>query len=852
MARPRLVELLSLAARQPLCVVVAPPGYGKTVLLAQWAATTAERVRWLTIRPRHNDPRLFVADMCSVLGAARPPATSALAPLQSGRPWLRAPLLAGLPEALDGLPPTTLVLEDFQRLTNRKLVDQLASLVDQLTRTLHLVVVTRVDPPLCSYPWALLGSSYVDIRQDDLAFTTAEAAELLDRVGGGALRPAGVEALARRTEGWAMGLQLAATSLRVAPDPDAFVTTFVHDDRHVAEYLTDHVLHHLPERMREFLLATSVLERMSGPLCDAVTGQPGGQAMLDELERLSMFTTHLDPDRTWFRYHQLFRAFLRQHLRTEDRAGELLLLRRAAMWYLDHGDPETGVAYLEEAGNWDELIDVAFAHGGWLLSEQRPEVIAAWLEHVPERVRSARPDIRLLEAAARTFADEAPLAAEVLDALAPSPLTPEEELLGELLRVWGLLAQHLPGQAVTVADRALEGFALADDAHLPNLLGLTGRADDVRAGLRLGRAVGLLQLGSLEEARTTLAGVVDRSPPVWQVSALGWSAMLEAWAGALTTGHRLAVRSLVLAAQLDMEGHAFTSPASLALACIARQRDDAAQAGALLEEAARASRADRRSAMAAAITTEQALLSGATGAHETGLTLLATRRDDEHLSLPPMVQARRKAAEIQLLVECGDLDRARHVVDQRMPAETSELRAARVRLAVEGGDIPAARALLEGWPTVPQPLAGLQLALWTAIVDHEEGDEAAARQRLKAVVAATEHEGGVCLLVDAGYHVLGPARALFRTTPTATVRALVDHPRLSPPARPARELVEQLTPREYAVLRLLPTRLSNEDIAERMGVSLNTVKTHLKHIYRKLDVTGRGPAVAAAERLHLL
>jgi LuxR family transcriptional regulator, maltose regulon positive regulatory protein len=200
----------------------------------------------------------------------------------------------------------------------------------------------------------------------------------------------------------------------------------------------------------------------------------------------------------------------------------------------------------------------------------------------------------------------------------------------------------------------------------------------------------------------------------------------------------------------------------------------------------------------------------------------------------------------------GDLESARRAVDLVPGLDTSELVAARVRLAVEGGDLAAARALTATWPGSPAPRARLERVLWEAILDHLDGDGAGATTRMASVVKAAEIEDAVGLFRGARHHALGPIRALYNAGPTPFLRTLVEQPTVDARIRPVRELVEQITEREYMVLTLLPTRLSNLEIAERLGVSLNTVKTHLKHIYRKLGVTGRSEAVAVAERLRLM
>jgi LuxR family maltose regulon positive regulatory protein len=220
--------------------------------------------------------------------------------------------------------------------------------------------------------------------------------------------------------------------------------------------------------------------------------------------------------------------------------------------------------------------------------------------------------------------------------------------------------------------------------------------------------------------------------------------------------------------------------------------------------------------------------------------------------MPTAVLARRLAVDVHVFIHCGDLDAAETLLQDGLCAESADVLSARVRVAIERGDTTGARIVLRAWPQEPLPRARREWQLWTAVLEHLDGNEAGARAAMASVVAEAEAEGDLALFRTAGNSVLGPARALFRRAPTAFLRAIVEQPVAVAPARPAKGLTEQLTDREFMVLVHLPSRESNAEIAEKLGVSLNTVKTHLKHIYRKLEVVGRSEAVDVAERLHLL
>jgi LuxR family maltose regulon positive regulatory protein len=853
-SRGRLVSQLDLAAQRRVTVVVAPPGYGKTVLVSQWAAAhPRRRVRWLTIGPGRDGGR-FARDLCDALGTSAPTSRNTpLAGLDGTDQAAGTAFLASLRADLETEPPTTVVLDDFHRLSNPGLLDELGVLIEHLPRWIHVVLVTQVDPPL-HYHRLRLADELVEVRQDDLAFRWGEAAELLRRLVGHDLTTAQVDMLMARTEGWAVGLQLAAVSLRQRADPGSFVRTFAENDRHVADYLTEQVLHQQPEAIRQFLLSTSVLDRMSGPLCNAVTGGTGAHATLEELERRSLFITAVDARGEWFRYHQLFRALLRHHLRDEDPARERLLLRRAAAWHLARDDLDTGVDCLAEAGASEEILEAAFTHGGALVAQGRPATVARWIERVPPSLQHGHSRVMLLHAAASIMGGETRRAGEELDMIdGLDSASAADHVVADLLRARSALHDGAVAPAIVAADRVLSDVGTVDEAEVPSLLGLLGGRQDVAAAAWLTRGVALFLDGDVPAARGDLEAVLDGGHIAWQVRALASLALVDAWSGRLTSAGRFGARALKSARQLGLDQQPITADALLALATVARHREEFGDAARRLEQVAERVAPGRHPVLATLLATEQALLALGTGVPADGLAVLGRLRRAAPTSEPPAVTARRRAVEARLRIMIGDLDGAQLALDGA-GHDSMDSVAGRMRLAVERGDLHTARRLVVRWPSKPEPRAHIERQLWLAILDHADGDQATACGRMAAVVAQTEPEWDLGLLRTAGHHVLGPARPLYRADPSPFLRAIVN-PQGAAATRtpgPRRELVDPLTERESALLALLPTRLSNAEIASRLGVSVNTVKTHVKHVYRKLGVAGRSEAVAAAERMRLI
>ena len=797
-ARERLVAMLDPPPQRSVTVVVAPAGYGKTVLLSQWAAArSGTRVAWLTAEPEDNEPGRFA----TLLRRALAP-TGAVPDLTTGSPAGVDEHRAGgrfagdLLAALRGSPPVTVVLDDAHVLTDPLLLDELRTLVEHVPSWVHIVVGTRVDPSFVRYRDRVSGR-VADLRQDDLAFNRDEAGELVRRVLGRDLTTAQLDALLTRTEGWTVGLQLVAVSLRDRADVGHFIDTFADDHRHVADYLTEEVLCHQPAEIRRFLVSTCILDRMNGPLCDAVTGTSDGEAMLARLEGLSLFVTRLDSGSEWGSYHPLFRSLLRHHLRDEDPAGEQRFLRRAATWYLDHDDLR-GVDYLVEAGAWQEVIDAVVAHSGRLFVAGRAATLTRLLSCVPRPAWRDRPEVPLHLAAIAILDGDLAAAEEHLAGIAAiTSATPGDRVVAELLHARLAMNQGDAAASIAAAGRILRDVENLDESDMPDVLGLTGGRDDITAGALLTRGIALLYQGEQATGRASLEASRRVGHPLWHTCALGALALLDAWSGRLNAAEEHAARALSLARELRLAERTVSADAHLARACVARARGDVGEAAGCLEDADLQDHRRSTRVNGALVAVERAHLAmAADGIPPDPLALLAHLRASGVRPLPRGIEGSRRSAEARLLISVGDFAGAAHVIDAA-PPDLVDVAATKVDLAIRRGDLAGARRRLERWPDRPAPRAHLERLLRLAIVD-----------------------------LSAGHAVRLPS----------SVPGLVEH----------------LTERELLVLAYLPSHLSNSEIAQRLDVSVNTVKTHLRHIYRKFLVTGRREAVAAAEQMRLV
>ena len=362
-SRPRLVERLEQGADRKLTLVSAPAGSGKTTLLAEWLAATpaGERLAaWVSLDQSDNDPMLFWAYFITALQTVRSGVGgNALSLLHSPQPPPVESVLTTLINEINTIQRDfALILDDYHVVDAQPIHNAITFLLDHLPPRMHLVIASRSDPPL---PLARLRArgEVTELRAADLRFTPDEAAAFLNEVMGLNLSAADVAALETRTEGWIAGLQLAALSMQGREDIPGFIRAFSGDDRYIGDYLVEEVLQRQPERVRSFLLQTSILDRLSGPLCDAVTGGGDSKVLLEALERRNLFVVPLDDKRHWYRYHHLFAEVLHAYS-MEKHPGEVPTLhRRASEWYAQNGPPSDAIRHALAAGDFERAAGLA-------------------------------------------------------------------------------------------------------------------------------------------------------------------------------------------------------------------------------------------------------------------------------------------------------------------------------------------------------------------------------------------------------------------------------------------------------------------------------------------------------------
>jgi LuxR family maltose regulon positive regulatory protein len=858
--RPRLRALIDRAWSYPLTLVSAPPGAGKTALVASWAATTLGRpadgraVAWLTLDARDSDPAQFARYLHAALSSASPGVAAALSAAGATAQGLT---LGQLPDlmlnALAALQhEVALVVEDYHHIRSPEVHRAIARLVDYLPPRAHVIVTARGEPPLPLARWRARGLLW-EIGIDDLRFTPDEAGELLAANAGGALSADAVAALAARTEGWAAGLQLAALALRDHPDPAAFTATLSGSQRFIAAYLLEEVLGQQPASVRTFLLSTAILHRLCPELCDAVVGQPNDAGppaaqLLPQLARDNLLLALEDERGGWYRMHSLLREFLDQE---GQRAGldHAELHRRAAGWYAQHGSLDE-TFYHALAGGAPQLAARALAEQvPALISRHELPALQRLMARLPqdciwEHPRLCRAQIWLLLDASRPAA--AGLYLEQLEA------TPASEQSAEVLALHAVhsamtgmveLAVELAGRAEQQrpADdplaRALVSFGLgaaykmgdqggrAEHCLREAAAAATAAENHYLASEAYGNLGDLLvDLGRLPEAIPALqqALALARAPSGAEPPAAGWlhwdlGRIAYEW-NDLEGARRCAAQSAALCAQW---GNAAMWTRSLLLAARVEQTGgDAAAALALVEEGER----------------------------------VAQRAEDDRLR--HMVARQRLA----LAIAQHELERARPLVEllaasaAQIPSPAHELAMARWWLALgQPADALAhvgrALGLLEATNLV---IVRIQAATLEALALRSLGQGEAALVALDRALGLARPGRFLRSFLDEGAPLQELLRrAAERGSHAPYIGALLaafapNAASVGPP------LAEPPTERELQVLRLLAAGQSNRDIAGQLVIAESTVKRHVSNLYLKLGVGSRTQAVARATELHLI
>jgi len=868
--RPRLIERLNDGPhRRPgVTLISAPAGFGKTTLVSEWVAGGERlepkvRAAWLSLDEGDNDPRRFLLYLVAALQTISANiGAGVLRALQSPQPPPTESILTSLLNEITTVTGNfVLVLDDYHVIEAQAIDLALAFLLERLPPQLHLVIATREDPDL---PLARLRArgQLTELRAADLRFTASEAAEFLNQAMGLKLSAENIAALETRTEGWIAGLQLAAISMQGRQDATGFIESFTGSHRFVMDYLVEEVLHQQSERVQDFLLRTSILDRLCGPLCEAVLldASAAGQETLDYIERANLFVVPLNNERRWYRYHQLWADLLRQRLHqsiaastgeAESRVNELHL--RASQWYEDNGLEIEAFQHAAAANDVERAERLIEGRGIPLHFRGAVTTILGWLESLPKTVLDARPSLWWRYASLLLINGQTTGVDEKLDAAeAALPATePDEQtrnFVGRIAAARATLAltRYQAETMIAQSRRALEylhpgNLSLRANANWTLGYAYLFQGDRAAARQALTEAISLSQasgdifttilatvgLGNVQEAENQLPPAAETYRRVLQLAGdqplqiiseahLGLARVLYEW-NDLQAAEPHGRQSLHLARQYDSVIDRFVI-CEVFLARLKLAQGDVAGAAAILAQADQ-----------------------------------SARQKNFVYRIPEVA-----AAQVLTLLRQGNLAAAAHL------AETHQLPLGQARVRLAQGDAPAALAALEPWRRQVEAKGWqderLKVMVLQAVAHQAHGEKDKAVQVLGDALALAEPGGFIRIFVDEGAPIaqllseaaaqglrpdyIGKLLAVFQAEAQQT--EVKSH---LPAAQP---LIEPLSQRELEVLQLMAQGLSNGGISERLFLALSTIKGHNQKIFDKLQVQRRTEAVARARDLGLL
>ena len=883
--RPHLVASLNqgLAAGRKLTLVSAPAGFGKTSLVSEWTAGLEQPLAWLSLDEDDDEAvRFFDYFVAALQRVNEAIAGEIQGVLRSGQlPPVEIISTVLINDILETPEKFLLVLDDFQVIQERAILQVLESMLNNQPPQLHLVLVTREDPLL---PLARLRANdqMTEIRAGDLRFNSTEANRFLNEIMGVSLSQGEIEALQKRTEGWAVGLQLAGLSMQGKSDPGGFIARLGGGHRYILSYLTEEVLSTQPEDIQNFLLHTSILDKLNGELCDAVTGRTDSSVLLENLYRANLFLIPLDEQGRWYRYHHLFGDLLRNQLHRSQAESLSELHQRASRWYETADMPGEAIEQALAAEDYARAVTLLERHAMGLINQGYAKTVERWMQKIPVELHSQSPRANLAfawmhllrgsysrifpyleKAQAAVSQDEAALnqvgeASQALQAEISS-------LQSNLLHVQGKVAE-----SIEQASRALE-LAQPQDFYIRGL-----------ANLGLGGAY-------------RQAGDYARSVQAYQ------NAIQSSRAAGNRVPEMLAVSGLTLMAIQHGQLRFAAEVCSQALQRLEQDEDNPPPIAGAVHGALGLVNYEWGRIDSARQHFDHALQLGALGGHNASVIYTRT------------AQARMFQAQGALQAAGESLQAAATLLEIGAPAWLRpEVAAQQVRLYLAQGNPLAAKTVLEahgisgqevrlpeavGYPRELLYIAKIRLSLYRAVGGDQRGElepalvlanllyaESAAGQRMGIALQVLLVRAQVCFILGdrqaslqdldqalalAGpqaYQQIfleeGPAMAtLLRMNLVSSAhkdyiaKLLQAFPvkESAPAATPANQaLIEPLTEREMEVLALMAEGLTYSEIAERLVVSLNTVRYHVKGVYGKLTVNNRTKAVETARRLELI
>lgn len=841
--RSQLLERLAHSLDKRLILISAPAGFGKTTLLNQWLHQSSHPVAWLSLDRNDNDIQSFLSYLISAFQQIQPQLGNKLLPALQNPQINTAKLVMQLIHELDTIcEPFLLVLDDYHLIEAAAIDEIIQTLLKHAPAQLQIVIAAREDPDLRLARMRANGE-LLELRAADLRFSHQEAALLLQEISKQPLGPREVEQLTERTEGWAAGLQLAGIALENHPDSAAFVASFSGSNRFILDYLLEEVLQHQSEEQLQFLLRISLVERICGPLCEALTGlEPSkGQVFLEELERANLFIIALDQERNWYRFHHLFAELLQQRLTQSLTADEIEQIQLAtSRWFEEQGLEFEAFQHAIAANDIARSIELLEGKGVPLYFRGGHSRALSWLERLEPSIFAAYPQLHVHYASTLLTKGDFPKVERELEAAEqrlPSQTDDPQlrDLLGHVaaIRATVAITRHDLASIVAQAERALQLLAPTNLAVRTSTYWMLGYAHQLQhqrlearksfqTALDMGLAIkhnimsitSSIGLGKLYTSSLQYELAQQHFQQAIAIGGLDMPIMSEALIGLarlaydqneLEQARKYALQALPLAQQFEQNDRVLMSELFLAkLACAGPDLKQAKkQLGQLAQRASQTPFAELRAELAQ-LQVQLALGQG-------DLTRAAQQAQPESLS------------QIQVLIAQGQAERALKSIEHYQASLGAE-----------------------GWE-----LERFQSLLLQALAEYELAKPEAVYYSLREAFHLAENAHITRYLLDLGEPM---RRVLHSVQHDALLGSTVQNLLQAFPASTiqAPDLIEGLTQRELSILRLIAAGYSNQQISQELVLALSTVKGHIRNLFDKLQVQRRTEAVARARELKLL
>jgi LuxR family maltose regulon positive regulatory protein len=900
--RPRLTRRLNEGTRRKLILITAPAGFGKTTLLSEWVTQCRLATAWISLHPDDNHPQRFFSYLIAALETLQPGIDEQIQSLlPTSQPPLSEPVLTTLLNALIALPDDfALVLDDYHFINDQQIHQSLNFLLEHLPLQMHLIIATRVELPI---PLARLrGQGQVsELHAKDLRFTSNEVA-LFNQIMNLGLSPEDMAILEMRIEGWIAGLHLAALSMQGHGDTSAFIKAFSGSNRYILDYLSEEVFSRQPEHLQAFLLHTSILDHLTGSLCDAVTGRSDSQSILEMLEQAGIFIVPLDDERCWYRYHQLFAGILYQRLCQASPSLPPELHRRASEWYEHHEMVSKAIEHALAAGDFtramcltEQQADSMWMRGDlptlleWLqalpgdLVRSRPKLCLfyAWAFYTIGQVDAAMPYLQAAERELNARIDNAQMNAAVQPLETPGKHTsPEHTELQSMLAVVRASMAIMQGDTTRTIEHAQSALAQTSEETSP-----------WRGVMTLGLGFTYQSAGDMVAASRAIheASRISRyaGNDYTRLFALSTLAQLQVEQGHLSEGARTYRQVIQEAETIRGQLATVTGWAYIGMGEVLREWNEIDEGvRSVIEGIERGQQGGNESLIASGYTT-LARLKLAQGNVDDALDLTMKVEQLARTCTIPLMASHAAAMQALLWLARGNIEVARHWMRETKLSVNDELNyarefehvtLARVLLALGQYDtvLPFLHRLFLAAEAGGRMRRVIEVLLLQAIgYTHVQNATTRAITALGRALSLAQAEGYVRTFVDEGPPMLSLISA-FRTFPAQQspasqhdVQQYVEklltilgenhgparnglspgHKGLSMLDQPP---VEPLSEREVEILHFIAAGMSNREIAQQMVITVGTIKWHLANIYGKLNVHSRTQALVQARALGLL